>query len=131
MLMGINIFSIQAQEVVDLTVLFRGIENVTGKLAIELVDAHDEKVGEYWLFVESDMVELHVSNLPEGDYAIRFFHDENNNGTLDTNWIGIPTEAFGFSNDVKVKFRKPSLSDIIFHVSGDTDIVVNAQKIFG
>lgn len=126
-----NAFSISAQEGVGLTVHFQGIEVIKGKLAIELVDADEVKVGEYWLFVESDTVELFVPDLPVGDYAIRFFHDENNNGALDTNWIGIPTEAFGFSNDVQVRFGKPPLADMIFHVLGDTDIVVNAQKILG
>ena len=33
--------------------------------------------------------------LPEGEYAISLFHDENENKELDTNFIGIPKEAFG------------------------------------
>jgi uncharacterized protein (DUF2141 family) len=38
------------------------------------------------------------SNLDPGRYAIIVFHDENGNGELDKNVLGIPTEPYGFSN---------------------------------
>lgn len=38
------------------------------------------------------------TQLPYGDYAVTFFKDENNNGRLDTNFIGIPKEPVGASN---------------------------------
>ncbi len=40
-------------------------------------------------------------DFPPGAYAITVIHDENMNGKLDTNWLGIPKEGYGFSNDVK------------------------------
>lgn len=36
-----------------------------------------------------------------GTYAIGVIHDENMNGKLDANWLGVPTEGYGFSNDAK------------------------------
>ena len=41
------------------------------------------------------------SNLEPGRYAAIAFHDENGDGKLDKNFLGIPTEPYGFSNDVQ------------------------------
>lgn len=45
-------------------------------------------------------------------------HDENTNGKLDTNWIGIPAEGYGFSNDAKALLGAPSFSDASFLYDG-------------
>lgn len=39
-----------------------------------------------------------ISNLPAGEYALVVYQDENGNGRLDKNFIGIPREPLGFSN---------------------------------
>ena len=41
-----------------------------------------------------------LTNLDPGRYAIILFHDENGNGKLDKNALGVPTEPYGFSNNV-------------------------------
>jgi uncharacterized protein (DUF2141 family) len=41
------------------------------------------------------------SNLDPGRYAIMLFHDKNGNGKLDKNALGVPTEPYGFSNNVQ------------------------------
>lgn len=53
-------------------------------------------------------------SIPSGTYALAVIHDENMNGKLDTNWLGIPTEGYGFSNDAKAKFGPPSFSATSF-----------------
>lgn len=44
---------------------------------------------------------LRFPNLPPGRYALRVFADENGNGRLDTNPMGLPLERYGFSNDAR------------------------------
>ena len=39
--------------------------------------------------------------VPYGEYVIATYHDQNNNDILDSNFLGIPEEAFGFSNDAR------------------------------
>ncbi len=39
-----------------------------------------------------------IKDLPAGEYAVVVFHDANNNGLMDKNFIGIPREWLGFSN---------------------------------
>ncbi len=41
-----------------------------------------------------------LDNIKAGEYAIKMFFDENGNGKIDTNFLGIPKEAYGFSNNV-------------------------------
>ena len=51
------------------------------------------------------------SNLPPGAYAVAVYHDENGNGRLDTNLLGLPTERYGFSNNARrILFFPPSFA---------------------
>lgn len=57
-------------------------------------------------------------DIPPGTYAIAVIHDENMNGKLDTNWLGIPTEGYGFSNEEKGGAGVPSFSNASFPYDG-------------
>jgi uncharacterized protein (DUF2141 family) len=57
-------------------------------------------------------------DIPLGTYALAVIHDENMNGKLDTNWLGIPTEGYGFSNDVKGLLGAPSFAAASFAYDG-------------
>lgn len=57
-------------------------------------------------------------DIPPGTYALAVIHDENMNGKLDTNWIGVPTEGYGFSNDAKAALGAPSFSAASFPYDG-------------
>lgn len=57
------------------------------------------------LFAKSASVENGISsvifeNVPQGEYAILCFHDENNNGRMDFYENGMPVESYGSSNNV-------------------------------
>jgi len=59
-------------------------------------------------------------DIPPGTYALAVIHDENMNGKLDTNWLGIPTEGYGFSNGAKALLGAPSFSAASFRYDGGT-----------
>jgi uncharacterized protein (DUF2141 family) len=59
-------------------------------------------------------------DLPPGTYALAVIHDENMNGELDTDWLGIPTEGYGFSNDAKGVVGAPAFSAASFAYDGRT-----------
>ena len=52
-----------------------------------------------------------VINLPKGTYFISILLDENFNNILDKNFIGIPSEQYGFSTKKKIRFRKPKFDE--------------------
>ena len=58
------------------------------------------------------------ADIPPGTYALAVIHDENMNGKLDTNLLGIPTEGYGFSNDVKASLGAPSFAAASFAYDG-------------
>ena len=53
-------------------------------------------------------------DLPPGNYAAAVVHDENGNGKLDTNFIGIPVEGYGVTNNPKPKRRGAHYSEAVF-----------------
>lgn len=57
-----------------------------------------------------------IDSLPAGDYAISLFHDRNRDGKLNTNFMGIPKEPFGFSNNPRIMFGPPSFKDSKFSI---------------
>ncbi len=50
---------------------------------------------------------LKLDNIKPGNYAISIFHDKNANGKLDKNFLGIPKESYGFSNNPPSTFGPP------------------------
>jgi uncharacterized protein (DUF2141 family) len=64
-----------------------------------------------------------LSNVPPGRYAVQAFHDANGNGKVDRNWLGVPREGIGFSNDAMPRLTYPR-----FAVAG-FDHGTTAQRI--
>ena len=57
-------------------------------------------------------------DIPPGRYALGVIHDENMNGRLDSNRLGVPTEGYGFSNDAKAFLGAPSFRAASFSYDG-------------
>jgi uncharacterized protein (DUF2141 family) len=51
-------------------------------------------------------------------YAVSMLHDENNNGKMDTNWVGMPVEGYGATRDAKGSFGPPKFKDAAFAYKG-------------
>ena len=69
--------------------------------------------------------ELLIPSLPNGEYALAVFHDENGNDELDTNWLGIPREPIGFSKGHMKTFGPPSFKECAFKVASDKAIKIS------
>ena len=59
-----------------------------------------------------------VEGLPRGVYAVTAFQDENGNGELDRNFIGLPKEPTGVSNDARGKMGPPKFKAAAFELNG-------------
>jgi len=68
-----------------------------------------------------------VIDLPEGMYAIALFIDVNKNLKIDKNFLGIPKEQFGFSNNAMGRLSAPSFEQAMFQVSGNTVQNINLK----
>lgn len=70
-------------------------------------------------------------DLPAGEYAVSTFLDENNNGKLDQNVVGIPKERFGFSNNPRILTGAPSFNDCAVRVlDQDNSFDIRLIKLF-
>jgi uncharacterized protein (DUF2141 family) len=71
------------------------------------------------------ITEVHLADIPEGEYAIAIFHDENGNNELDTNWIGIPKEDVGFSYGKMKTFGPPRFKECAFTLDSHKHISIS------
>jgi uncharacterized protein (DUF2141 family) len=66
-----------------------------------------------------------IDSLPAGVYAIALYQDQNDNGAMDKNWLGIPTEPLGFSNAQLRTFGPPSFKACAFTLTAGENKVLS------
>ena len=67
---------------------------------------------------QTSSAQIVFTNLPEGVYAVSVFHDENMNQKLDKNFVGVPKEGYGASNNPKKKMGPPNFAETKFQLNG-------------
>ncbi len=73
--------------------------------------------------VTSTSLIISLDGLPPGKYAIAVVQDENMNEVMDRDWLGLPAEPYGISNNVSNTFTPPSFEEAKFTVSGKRDTI--------
>lgn len=124
----IFLFSILTSNIVhssDLFIKVKNLKSKKGKIQIALwdnasgfPDEHSTALERITLNANSGL-EAQISNLKPGRYAVGLFHDKNSDLILNTNFMGIPKEGFGFSNNPKILFGPPSFSTSSFELKKD------------
>lgn len=118
----------------DLLVTVEGVKAGKGAVLLELDNAPpqwDDKgkpLATAAVAPDQGSVSYLFKDLAPGRYAIAVVDDENGNGKLDTNFIGIPTEGFGFSNNLHLQ-RKPTFEEAAFPVGNqDGSVVIHLDR---
>lgn len=65
--------------------------------------------------IKSNRLLVNISDLSKGKYAISIFDDENNNEDMDF-FLGLPTEGYAFSNNVRPILSLPDFDDILIEL---------------
>jgi len=107
----------------SLTIEIDGLRNNSGQIHLELNNEKKEQVAGITKIISSNKCIIVFENLKPGKYAFKFFHDENKNEKLDVNWLGIPKEGFGFSNNPSMKFGPPSFKNTLFDLT-DSKVIL-------
>ena len=112
-----------------------GLHSDRGRIVCALFAAADDfpkRIDRAFARTTAQIMARHATcefpNVPAGIYAISVFHDENGNGKLDTNWLGIPREGVGASNNPKPRMGPPKFAAAKFQHSEDSmdvEIVVH------
>ena len=128
LLVAMSMITVSAQN--KLTVEVTGIKNPTGKLYVALFDSEttfltDKAVAGKIEKINGTTMQL-VFDVADGEYAIAIFQDENDNARLDLGHWGIPTEKYGFSNNVNPSElkRPPVFGECKFMVNGNATAVI-------
>jgi uncharacterized protein (DUF2141 family) len=90
-----------------LVVKVTGLKPLKGELYISLhnrpeyFNIADSAFLKQKIAVDNETETFIFDRLPDSRYAIAVYHDENLNGKLDVNELGIPREGYGFSDNPK------------------------------
>lgn len=106
----------------SLRIEINDIKSDKGEIAIRLTSLDcDLNIGRV-ASIRDRICVIQIDSLNSGKYMISYFHDENSNDKLDTNWMGIPTEGYGFSNNARSNFGSPSIEEREFDIKGNLEI---------
>jgi uncharacterized protein (DUF2141 family) len=116
-----------------LTVTVTAVKNNTGKVMLALHNKAEGFPGSNAVtyqaaYIQNNQAVFKLEKVAYGTYAISVYHDENSNGKLDTNFMGIPKEAYGASNNAKGGLGPPKYNDAKFELnSAEKSIVIKMQ----
>jgi len=112
------------KDLCSLEVKIIGLKNNNGKILLQLFNNKDESIYGKVALIKHQKCYILIPKIKEGKYSIRYFHDENGNDKLDTNWLGIPIEGYGFSNNTTSVFGIPSIEKRIININKNKKIVL-------
>jgi uncharacterized protein (DUF2141 family) len=119
-LSGFLSLTLAAQNTIEVTV--KNIKEVKGSIRVGLFNSEStflkEAVDGKIVKVSGSEITVSFENLKPGEYAVSVIHDENDNGDLDTNVVGIPKEGFAFGNNAVGMFGPPDFAKAKVKVDG-------------
>jgi len=103
------------------TVHVTGFPTTAGTVEVSLFNSAESFLKEPFLqqsgtIDENGDFETVFTAVPEGTYAVVVVHDANDNGKLDSGFLGLTGEDYGYSNNVQSWFWRPEFEDVMFSV---------------
>jgi uncharacterized protein (DUF2141 family) len=116
----------QTKDTGTLTVRVTGARNTKGKIGVTLFQNAQGFPEDTSKAIRQESVEIDpktmsaqvmFKDLPQGTFAISVLHDENGNGKMDKNFVGMPKEGYGASNNPSKKRRAPTFDEAKFSLN--------------
>ena len=120
----------------ELTVRVNGLSNDKGRVAVALfasaADFPDQKraLAGKLIKIEDKRARVTFGGLKPGLYAVAVLHDENENAKMDFNFLGMPLEGYGFSNDASGVLGPPSFEAAAFQLKARASFVPVTMRYF-
>ena len=113
---------------VTINVEVNGLKNNKGQVMIGIYNSEKDFLEKTFkgnvALIKKNKATATFANMPAGEYAISVFHDENSNGKLDVNFMGIPKEEYAASNGAKGFMGPPKYIDAMFKANENKTIVL-------
>ena len=119
----------------SLTIEFDNIRNSEGILIVTVFYSEDiwlEDIDELeYIFPKENVIDgkmsVTINNMQQGQYGVAMMDDEDEDGVMRYNFLGMPREGYGFSRNYKVKLSKPHYEHCVLDFANDTTININVQ----
>lgn len=126
----------QNQDKGTIKVVVYGLRNNNGQVGIRIFDKSDgfpsereKAMKEVFVKPVNGEANFEIPNWLFGTYAIGSIHDENANKEFDKNFIGIPKEGFGTSNNPKIIFGPPPFKQASFTLN-QTEMTLKIKMVY-
>ncbi|WP_418639375.1 DUF2141 domain-containing protein [Winogradskyella sp.] len=128
LLLNVLSYQLQAQDNYSVTVTVTNANNDKGKMFVALYNSENGFLETSYKGamskIEDKTCTVTFEGMPKGTYAVSVFHDENDNGKLDTNFLGIPKEDYGCSNNATGFMGPPKWADAKFELKNDKTLSI-------
>ena len=118
-----TLVSIAQEQTHHLTVEITGMKNNNGRVYVALYNSEKTFLKDGFrgaiAKVSDKKATVVFKNIPEGTYAISVYHDADNNQKMDANFLGIPKERYGFSNNARGFMGPAKFKNAKFILSND------------
>jgi uncharacterized protein (DUF2141 family) len=121
----------------NLTVVVKNIRNNKGQIGLSLFHSadgfpnHPEKsILSIFITAKIESAEYTFKNIKTDTYAVAVFHDENSDGKINSNFLGIPKEGVGVSNNAKGHFGPPKFDDAKFSFNSSVQAITISLAYF-
>jgi uncharacterized protein (DUF2141 family) len=120
-----------AAQAADLTIIVNNVQQDAGQVMLGLFNSAEgfpKTISQGALAPAKErsatgQVRIVLKGLAPGQYAATAFHDLDSNGKLNANFMGLPTEPYGFSNDARGNFGPPAFKDAAITL-GEQDLTI-------
>jgi len=116
------------EETANLTINISGLNSDKGTLLIAVYNKKGDFLKKLFrgdtIKIKNKKSSVIFKNLPKGEYAVSFVHDENDNKKMDTNFMKIPKEDYGCSNNARGFMGPPKYDDAKFQLTANKTIEI-------
>jgi len=120
-----------------LVVQIDGLKNSDGQVCLSIFagsqgfpDRGEHAVRSQCVRITDMPLRVTFEDLPSGIYAIAAFHDSDSSGQLRRNFLGIPTEEFGFSGNPTIRTGPPTFNAAaVLVVGATTDVQIQLRSL--
>ena len=110
----------------EIRVVIKGVKKNMGQIAADLYPNKEDgflksrgRITQVRFAAKAPQTHFCFAAPASDNYAIAVYHDENANRKFDKGAFGLPAEPWGISNNPKVRFGPPSVTEAIFTVASD------------
>ena len=111
-----------------------GLRSEKGHVLVSLFKADDgfpddpsKAIQKQRVAINNNKAIVKFNSIPNGVYAVAVLHDENDDMKMDKNFVGIPKEGYGFSNNVMRLTGPPSFKEASFDLSKTKKIEIKVK----